>query len=408
MLWKTDERACRALRRELIPPWAAFGLASCGKYLGYLIGPGAGDDSWRDPASKFIGRCRYIRQLGLGFSLSLYLYQVLAVYCMQFVAQLAQVPKWVLKLEKQGLEIITGGPSNRVRPQALSCLDDLAGFHFVVPSLELVCNATIARSALVSVQNWRECAAIMDGGWNDDDRALRPRLASWYEGSMAYALRDAYRGLAALGAIRNSVVVDSKLAEVLEKGSRKVQPRLMQILCPDIANFDPLGFLTAKMERWFGYAQAPRFARRALRVSGILRKSVPSFVKHAVLASWCNAWCTTRRFQEDVRRCYLCDECDGDDRLEHYAVCPFLWAAIPNCVSIASHPRNSERFFLVDAGAEDRIPAIATFIFSAYGSFNLARARNSPLTFIELKASLQERFRTAMQLHRGLGRSVCT
>lgn len=248
----------------------------------------------------------------------------------------------------------------------------------------------------------------MGGGWADDERALLPRLSPWYERCMAYVLRDAYKGLASLGAIRNSVVVDSKLAEILGRGSRKVQLRLMQILCPDIANFDALMYLTTKMERWFGFAQAPRFARRALRVGSNLRKSVPSCVKYAVLVSWCNAWRTTRRFQDGVKSCYLCDECDGHDRLEHYAVCPFLWAAIPNRVSVASNPRNSERFFLVDAGAGDRIPAMATFVFAAYGSFNLARARNSPFSFIELKASLQERFRTAMQLHRGLGRSVCT
>ena len=103
MLWKSNEGACRTLLREMIPSWAAFSIAEYGKYLGYLIGPGANDSSWREPASKYIDRCKYIRQLGLGFTLRLYLYKVLAASCTQFVAQLAQVPKWVLKLEEQVL-----------------------------------------------------------------------------------------------------------------------------------------------------------------------------------------------------------------------------------------------------------------------------------------------------------------
>ena len=97
-----------------------------------------------------------------------------------------------------------------------------------------------------------------------------------------------------------------------------------------------------------------------------LRKTVPSCVKHAVPVSWRNAWCTTRSFEEETKICYPGDGCNGDDRLEHYAVCRFLWAAIPNWVSVASSPRNSERFFLVDALAEDRIPAMATLVFAAY------------------------------------------
>ena len=54
VLWKPDERACRTQLREVIPSWAALGIASCGKYLGYLIGPGAGEDNWREPASKYV------------------------------------------------------------------------------------------------------------------------------------------------------------------------------------------------------------------------------------------------------------------------------------------------------------------------------------------------------------------
>ena len=45
--------------------------------------------------------------------------------------------------------------------------------------------------------------------------------------------------------------------------------------------------------------------------------------------SWCNGWCTTRRFQEAPGPCRFDRDCDGQDCIEHYSICPSLWASAP-------------------------------------------------------------------------------
>ena len=52
---------------------------------------------------------------------------------------------------------------------------------------------------------------------------------------------------------------------------------------------------------------------------------MPPCVIFCVINTWCNGWCTEKRMQKSPVRCYLCLECDGEDSLEHYAVCTHHW-----------------------------------------------------------------------------------
>ena len=66
---------------------------------------------------------------------------------------------------------------------------------------------------------------------------------------------------------------------------------------------------------------------RAMEVLQQLRSVAPPCVIAAILRTWWNAWCTSRRFQQHSfrnRGCvWGCATEDGDS-LEHYAVCPRL------------------------------------------------------------------------------------
>ena len=50
-----------------------------------------------------------------------------------------------------------------------------------------------------------------------------------------------------------------------------------------------------------------------------------SCVVFCLIATWCNAWCTGRRFQDRSGKCHLCSLCGGEDSLEHYATCDYQW-----------------------------------------------------------------------------------
>lgn len=56
------------------------------------------------------------------------------------------------------------------------------------------------------------------------------------------------------------------------------------------------------------------------------RADVPDAVKHSLLRTDANAWCTSRRFQAEVENCvYGCGAAEAD-MLEHYLFCPELLA----------------------------------------------------------------------------------
>ena len=53
-LWPmSSERGLRNLVTELCPRWKQIGIRSRGKYLGFMIGPHAGETSWTAPLKKF-------------------------------------------------------------------------------------------------------------------------------------------------------------------------------------------------------------------------------------------------------------------------------------------------------------------------------------------------------------------
>eukprot|EP00972_Heterocapsa_arctica_P077818 11478999-Heterocapsa_arctica.AAC.1 len=84
----------------------------------------------------------------------------------------------VLKLERSAINIISAGPTASIATEAMFSLDLLIGSHSSAPSLKVHCSATVARTALVSVKNWRASAAMVDEGWMDLNRAISPRLSA--------------------------------------------------------------------------------------------------------------------------------------------------------------------------------------------------------------------------------------
>ena len=142
-------------------------------------------------------------------------------------------------------------------------------------------------------------------------------------------------------------------------------------------------------------------ARASVKAAANVRKSlhryVPPRVVHAVLISWCNGWCTTRRFQQQVGPCRLCNLCNGKDELEHYTCCPYLWQSLPLWAKIKPEPRSLRRFLLLDLADDDNLAVNAVLVFAAYGAFNSARASDNRLSAEALRLMIQERFRMVLQ-----------
>ena len=119
-LWRTSFFEIARLLRELVPLWRDFTLATSGRYLGFILGPGVSDaSSWQKAFRVYGTRCAYMRGLGLSFTCNMWLYEVLALSFLQFVAQLQPLPSDAARRERRALDRVSAGPGHWIPPAAL-------------------------------------------------------------------------------------------------------------------------------------------------------------------------------------------------------------------------------------------------------------------------------------------------
>ena len=120
--------------------------------------------------------------------------------------------------------------------------------------------------------------------------------------------------------------------------------------------------------------------RRAPSFLELVRTRVPPCVVHAVVTSWFNGWCTTRRFQLAVIRCRARPECDGRDELEHYAVCRHLRQCAEHFLGIPHRPASLGKFLGVDRDPAEGSAAAALHAYAALAVFNSVHHGNHVVT----------------------------
>ena len=84
----------------------------------------------------------------------------------------------------------------------------------------------------------------------------------------------------------------------------------------------PEAFLRSRLARFF--SSPDEYVITALRhVKIATALKLPSIIA-GVLKTWCNGWCTSRRFVEARKDCLYGCGCHQGDSLEHYLVCPLV------------------------------------------------------------------------------------
>ena len=91
-LWPTHmDNTFKNLLKEACPRWANVAVDSKGKYLGFLIGPGAGDSCWVKPLHKFEKRVQHWASLHLGIPMNILAFNIYIVTVLEYVAQLEPI-----------------------------------------------------------------------------------------------------------------------------------------------------------------------------------------------------------------------------------------------------------------------------------------------------------------------------
>lgn len=112
-LWQGFEPvALQTLIRELCASWRNISIKSCGKYLGFLVGPGTGDDTWNRPIQEYLHRSAQWAGMGLGLFYNMKIYRVFIATVLSFVMQLAEDPPNLEEVFLKSIRLLAPGPGN--------------------------------------------------------------------------------------------------------------------------------------------------------------------------------------------------------------------------------------------------------------------------------------------------------
>ena len=303
------------------------------------------------------------------------------------------------KRERDGLALIAAGPRHWLTAGAMHNLKTIIGFPLEAPSLSLVGLAARASCAITVVPKWREYAQLLDNGWACDDRLLVAPLANWYSRSCAVSLREAHSLLVRQRIVRDSGAYNRNFALSLQRGC-SIQTALARALREHVIKFSLDDFLRQRWKRWFDGLQLTNAIRMSAKAKCSLQGQVPACVLHAVLITWFNGWCTSRRFQGAIGPCRLCNVCEGRDEVEHYVQCPWAWKCALKFARLGAAPYSMSEALLLEPYERETCARRAVMLFALYGAFNGARASDMRLNPRTLRLTLLERFRAASQMNK--------
>ena len=323
--------------REHLPQWGNMVTAWQGLYLGFVIGPGKEDATWKKPASKCSERCRLWASQALGLQYSALTYNSFALSTLSYVAQLEAPPSWVLQEEQEMLRLVAAGPRHWATAQDLWHLKD--GFGF---ARSFTCLSWLAKAAQLRVY-------MLDPAMADKDEVRRsiaqtrqtlaqPRMTdtretwrSWFDQSFILRLEGNHAEYVA----RFGLVPNSQGGPARRSFQAGVYASWSKY-----DRYSPEERIRLKHRRWqlssSGLLAGMNFsarqgtpagqARRALHNLRCLADYVAPRVQSAVLSTIWNRWCTARRFQRrhlgSTSACVFRCSPTAEDSIEHYCRCP--------------------------------------------------------------------------------------
>ena len=374
-LWLYEAESFRNELAKLVPTWANFAVSDSAKYLGIWMGPGARNRTWDEPMEKYMQRCRNLRGLALGLQATAFQYNMFCTTVLSFVGQVSAVPACVLEKEAYCLQMLTAGPWNVFTCSFLARMEE-CGFAKGFADIAANNIAAMSRTALYLSASYSKCLQQLKQAQDDDETILVPALASWHSKALVLQLEGAVKRTTAL-----------KTESVHE---------LLVLSMP----FSPADLLRKRLLRWLDACGHPITLSTAVDNASTALKQLAGKVPYCVIAaiwkSWCNGWCTSRRFQEKCKMCILCKDCDGMDELEHYACCPAAHRYLNRRVKLQSRQRSLLSFLLLEKTGGDLLVFLAVLLYAVYGAVNRVRAGQLPYGSFDLDIMLWERSRKVM------------
>ena len=349
---------------HLCPSWKNVGVDNKGRYLGFIIGPGANEHSWEAAMRKYKQRVTTWSKVKCGLFWTSIYYNLFVSSTLDFLSQLEDIPEWVQSAETEALRKLAPGPGNWI---TMIDLENLSKFGIGNGFRTLKSTALAAKLRLLRDLGKKKIQQRAEEIRIAQMDSLRRPLGMWHQRSFAKRLCDTKRNLHDAGVQMDNFV--AKQAN-FQKTARSA---ISSVLFP----YDPEQRIRAKAARW-KFRDSPRHvAQRLLTNFKVLQTKVPPAVRATYLRALWNGVPTSRRMAtcknfQAVSCLFKCTN-DAEDSLEHYCRCPVLRAAF---AKLTTQPAESlDDFFGTKRGLcdEDRI-AIASRVRVTCRLVQLARS----------------------------------
>jgi len=315
-----------------IPNWVKFQIVPCAKYLGFMLGPTAGEAQWKSVFRKFSQRVNMISNTHSPTSTSIHLYNTHCVSLLGYVAQLVPLPQSFEAIERKAIHKMLHLATNSMTVNEFMHLDK---FNLLpIKSCKVSCLSAQIRCAQSTLPFFEE--------WLPSIHSLSMQVlpisqiatgasspAFWDSVPFAVNLKSARSGFPELTNVNKGF--SEAMQEVSSAHRNKTKPKLQKILYKHLLpSIYPLStsHLIAKRARDLAPAQADDVDLQQIEAACSLLRKLPHYACSHIVKTWVNSWATSDRFHEEVRhKCFFgCPH--AKDQLLHYLSCPALWAAL--------------------------------------------------------------------------------
>ena len=158
------------------------------------------------------------------------------------------------------------------------------------------------------------------------------------------------------------------------------------------------------LREWFEGEEA-FYAAKIVQILEATEKHVPPCVSMAYNKTLFNGWATSARGQHCDKVCLLCWECEGHDRLEHYAACTYHWEVYGERFKrplINRVPNTLVEFLGLKSFDLDEIITRMVHVYAVYSAYNSRKHAGKISGPDDMDDLIWSGHRTAQLVHSGL------
>ena len=322
-----------------LPQWTQVKIQDQAKYLGFILGPKAGESSWHAPFAKFKDRVSAIALATKGPTINLHTYNSLAVPVLSYICQLLPPTNSMLEFELHAFHKILHMAYTFKRSQMFN-LPSLGGP--AIRSIGAMCYSALHRTSRDTVRGIPEAfRTLRESVLNNlpfqsyNVSVMAPFFWNWKP--FVAHLNEAQRCQFSFGAKTLKKPMHRAAEYSMQKLSQKTdsvsgtQKVFYDCFCAEVFLKDPNSDILQSSFVKLGNSMpvlAELLSNLDLKFLQTWLNRLPNGILFPILKTWSNAWSTTCRIHCTVQLTCVFGCQEAPDDLKHYVSCPVLWKVV--------------------------------------------------------------------------------